>query len=147
MSEHLNILDHSISVVGFKKNETNYVATYAWSTQVDYDKIVILIGSQSETGKILEKKQLIGISVLNNEQAEIANQLGSSHSTASDKLRNINYTVDSTNAITINEASRRMIVEVMEIYHLPEIEEDSLVYCRIISVEANKRPFLHIETM
>ncbi len=47
-------LDYSVSVIAIKKKEELLGMTCAWAMQVDYDKMVCLLGVQSQTGKALE---------------------------------------------------------------------------------------------
>lgn len=115
----------------------------AWATQVDYDKLVMLIGAQSITGKHINKGDIIGVSVLNVNQNNVMNILGNYHSDQIDKFANIDYSLHET-AILINQASVNMIVEVIDVLHLEGIEEDHLVYGLIKSYKQNDLPMMSI---
>ena len=54
-------LDYSVSVIAIKKKEELLGMTCAWAMQVDYDKMVCLLGVQSQTGKALEVGDILGI--------------------------------------------------------------------------------------
>ena len=54
-------LDYNISIIGTKKNEIKYGMCCAWVMQVDYDKLVCLIGVQSVTGSILAVGDKVGV--------------------------------------------------------------------------------------
>lgn len=56
--------DHSVSIITVEKQGKKYAMTCAWATQVGYEHLVCLIGSQSLTGKNIQKGDVIGISVL-----------------------------------------------------------------------------------
>lgn len=141
MSDRL--FNHSVNVVAYQKNNKNYAATIAWAMQVDYDKIILLMGSQSDTGNNIEKGQIIGVSSLAKNQKTIANTLGDNHSSLTDKLLKIDYKIEN-NAITIENAVNKMIVEVLDVMHLKDIEEDNLVYGKVIKNESTNQEFLNM---
>lgn len=141
MSDRL--FNHSVNVVAYQKNNKNFAATIAWAMQVDYDKIILLMGSQSDTGNNIEKGQNIGVSSLAKNQKNIANILGDNHSSLTDKLSKIDYKTEN-NAITINNAVNKMIVEVLDVMHLKDIEEDNLIYGKVIKNESTNQEFLNM---
>ena len=77
------------NVVAIEKNHKKYAMTCAWATMLDYDKVGLLIGSQSETGKVLEVGDICGISALSHKQRDIANLIGEHHSSEFDKFKSI----------------------------------------------------------
>lgn len=123
----LNAFNYGANAVCFKKNERKYGMICSWATQVDYDKIVMLLGAQSVTGKNIAKGDIVGVSVLSTMQEDVMNTLGNDHSDEVDKFEELNYTLVAT-AILINDASVTMVVEVIDVLHLAGIEEDNLVY-------------------
>lgn len=136
-------MDHSVTVVAYEKGGKKYAMTCAWAMMVDYDKILCLLGSQSTTAKNIKKNDFVGVSTLNKNQKDLALRLGENHSEEVYKLSGIEKSQDDT-AITINYACRKMICRVIDVYHLPKIEEDSLVYLEIIEKEENGNNFLHM---
>lgn len=136
------IFNHTVNIVAYNKNEINYGATIAWAMQADYDKVLLLMGSQSITGNNIQIGDIIGISALSNNQKDIAMRLGDGHSDEMDKFENIEINKQN-NAITIANASREVVCEVMEIMKLKEIEEDHLIYARVISYKENNNDFLN----
>ncbi len=139
---NLRAFNHTVNVVAYNKDNKNYAATIAWGMQVDYDKVLLLMGSQSVTGNNIKKEDIIGVSALNKNQVSIANKLGDNHSDEINKLEDILInTYDS--AITIKDASREMIVKVIDILHLEQIEEDNLIYGEVINFKENNDSFLN----
>lgn len=136
------ICDYSVSVIALKKNERKYGMTCAWFMPVDYDKLVCLLGTQSQTGHAIEKGDIIGVSVLNKNQVDVASTLGDKHSNEVDKFEGLDYEVKDT-AILINNASRKMVCKVIDVLHLEGIEVDNLLYLNIVSTEENEDNFLH----
>lgn len=108
----------------------------AWAMQVDYDKILMLLGAQSVTGKNIEKGDIIGVSALNKNQEDVVDALGFNHSNETDKYKNIKYTIKDS-AILIDDASNCMVVEVLDVLHLNGIEEDNLIYGLVKSFVSN----------
>lgn|GEM_PF-4268032 len=74
-----------------------------------------------------EMYSAIGVSVLSAQQEDVMDQLGNHHSDQVDKFTGLDYRLEAT-AILINNASVTMVVEVLDIYHLPGVEEDNLIY-------------------
>lgn len=115
----------------------------SWATQVDYDKIVMLLGAQSVTGRNIAKGDIIGVSVLSAWQEDVMETLGNNHSHEVDKFKDLDYTQEGS-AILISGASVRMIVEVLDVLHLPGIEEDNLIYGLIKSYTTSDAPMLTV---
>ena len=143
--EEFRAFNYGANAVCLMKNGRKYGMICSWATQVDYDKIVMLIGAQSVTGKNISKGDIIGVSVLSRRQEDVMNTLGDNHSDEVDKFKALDYTlIDS--AILINNASVNMVVEVIDILHLSGIEEDNLVYGLIKSYTRSGEPMLTINS-
>ena len=125
------------NIVALSKNGKDYGMTCAWAQMIGYDKIMMLIGSQSDTGKVLAVGDIVGVSALDKDQEKISNFIGSRHSTKVDKFKDIEITRKGS-AILINNAKTRSICVVKEILHLEGIEEDNLVILDIKELEADK---------
>ena len=130
------------NVVALEKNNKKYAMTCAWASMVGHKKVGLLIGSQSETGKILEVGDICGISALAKNQRDIANFIGENHSTEVDKFKTIKYSQDGS-AIYINGAKVVIEAKVSQILHLKDIEEDNYVVFDVISyIQDSKKKFL-----
>lgn len=137
--------DHSVSIITVEKNGKKYAMTCAWATQVGYEHLVCLIGSQSLTGKNINKADNIGISVLSKSQVELANKVGENHSNEIDKFED---TFDYKGVICYNNAIRVLKCRVEDVLHLKDIEEDNLIFVKIIDEkELNKQDVLHMSDM
>ncbi|WP_326513976.1 flavin reductase [Clostridium intestinale] len=133
----LSAFNYGANAVCFIKNEKKYGMICAWAMQADYDKILLMLGAQSITGKNIAKGDIIGVSSLNEDQQNIVDALGFSHSDNNDKFTNIKYSIKDS-AILIDGASNEMIIEVTDVLHLEGIEEDYLVYGVVKLVESNE---------
>lgn len=132
----LSAFNYGANAVSFIKNEKKYGMICAWAMQSDYDKILMLLGAQSVTGKNISKGDIIGVSALNENQQDVVDALGENHSDVIDKFKNIKFTIRDS-AILINDASNCMIVEVLDVLHLQGIEEDNLIYGLVKSYVSN----------
>jgi flavin reductase (DIM6/NTAB) family NADH-FMN oxidoreductase RutF len=106
----------------------------AWAQMIDYDKITLLLGAQSATGKVLSKGDIVGVSALAKGQNRIAEIMGDGHSGLVDKFATIESTI-SGSAILIKNAKVRMICEVLDVLHLPYCIEDAFLVLRVTSYE------------
>lgn len=137
-----NAMDYSVTVVAYEKENVKRGMCCAWAMQVDYDKLMCLLGEQSDTGKHLKKGDIIGVSVLGKNQKDIAIHFGEGHSDQEDKFRGIS--MEQTNsALTVPKASRQMICKVLDVLHLNKIEKDHLVYLEVVAAKENNNDFLH----
>ncbi|MGM9970611.1 MAG: hypothetical protein ACI35S_09490 [Anaeroplasma sp.] len=136
-------LDHSVNIVSYHKENKNYAMCCAWSMMVDYDKIICLLGSQSVTGKMIKKGDIIGFSSLMDNQKNIALALGDDHSDEKDKLNGIDFILDD-GAILIKNSKTLIKCMVLDVLHLEGIESDNLLYLKIISSIENDGTFLHM---
>lgn len=118
------------NIIALKKDGKNYGMTCAWAQMIGYDKLMMLIGSQSETGSVLSPGDIVGVSGLASDQEKISTYIGTHHSKKADKFKNIEYTTKGS-AILINGAKTQSICTVENIMHLKDIEEDNLVILRI----------------
>jgi len=139
-------VDHTINIIGYEKDNIKYAMACAWSMMVDYDKIVSLLGSQSVTGKNVKKGDIVGFSALSIEQKDIALKLGENHSNEIDKLEGIDYSVNN-GAILINDAKNEIVCMVIDIIHLEGIEDDNLLYLKVLSHKSNNKKYLHMEDL
>lgn len=126
-----------VNVVSYKKEDKKYGMSCAWATQVDYDSILLLIGSQSETGNNLKLGDKVGVSALNKEQIKIALAFGNTHSLSFDKFKNIDYFYEDS-AILIKDAKTNLVCEVINISHPKCSKEDHLIECKILKEFENK---------
>ena len=138
------ILDHSVNVIAYEKNDKKYAMCAAWCMNVDYDKLMCLLGSQSVTGNNIKKGDIVGFSSLRIKQKNIAERIGSNHSNIFNKLDGIDYKLDE-GAILISNAKTMSKCEVIDVLHPKGIEVDNLLYLRIISTDfCDDDEFLHM---
>ena len=134
MSKHLRAFRAGANILAFNKNNTNYAMTCAWAMMVDYQKIAMLIGSQSVTGQNLEIGQKVGVSALAEGQHEIAKIIGLNHSDEINKFDTIPF-INIDGMILIKDAKVLMQCTVEKIQ---DIDGDSLVFLQVNDFDENK---------
>ena len=76
----------------------------------------------------------------------VAIKLGDNHSNEINKLEGVSYYMDGS-AILINNSKNEIVCEVIDVLHLEGIEEDYLVYFKVLRHKENDSKFLHMEEM
>lgn len=132
----IRLIEHGVNIITLDKNYQKMAMTCAWAMHVDYDKILCLIGSQSITGKNLEKNDYVGISVLNKGNKKLADYVGDCHSNSINKFANNDF-VKYKDVYVVNKSSRYAKGKVIDIFHLEGIEADYLVYILLDEVIDN----------
>jgi len=141
-----NVLQ-GVNVVAYSKDGKDYAMTCAWTTSVDYDSIMLLIGAQSDTGNHLKVGDKVGVSALNENQKDIASKLGENHSLSTNKLENIECYKEN-GAILIKDAKTNLYCEVTNVTHPKCSKDDHLIECKILrSKENTKVRFLSMPEM
>ena len=136
--------DHGVNIITLEKNHQKMAMTCAWAMQVDYDKILCLLGSQSVTGNTIKKGDYIGISVLGISQKEIAEAIGDCHSNEVDKFATYHFE-NYLDVMVLKDSPIVLKCRVPDVISLEGIEEDHLIYAQIISsLEQKKERYLHM---
>ena len=105
------------NILAYKKDNKKYGMTCAWAMMVDYGKVMMLIGGQSETGNNIKICDIVGISALSEGQHKVASLFGMNHSSQVDKFESVNY-IEDDSAIVIKGAKVQMVAKVIEIKNL-----------------------------
>lgn len=139
---HFKTFDHGVNIVSLKKNNQFFAMTCAWSTQIDDDKVMCLIGEQSVTNSQIEINDIIAISVLNIEQKDLSLLIGDTHSNEFNKLID---TIEIMDVVGYKNSNRILKCQVIELIKINQECNDLAVVAKIIqSEELNNKPFLHM---
>ena len=141
----MGFFNYGANILALEKNNMKYGMCAAWAMQSDYDKILILVGSQRETGKVLECGDIIGVSALSDRQENIALNFGTHHTSEFNKFDN-NFTYNDEGALLINNAKTNLKCKVKKIIDL-ENTKDLLIYAYVINAKENEGKFLDYSTM
>lgn len=134
------------NVVTFKNNEDKYGMCCAWAMQSDYDKIMLLIGSQSETGKVLREGDYIGVSVLSSNQSNIALLFGNYHSSSKNKFEDESLFEDLDDVIVITGAKTKLKCKINKIIDL-ENTGDLVIYAYVEKSIESQEKFLAYDNL
>ncbi|MGM9857981.1 MAG: flavin reductase [Bacilli bacterium] len=126
-----------VSIVAYEKNNIKYGMTCAWFMPCDYDQILLLLGSQSDTGNNLCVGDKIGISCLASSQKDIGLHFGEEHSKTFNKFENVSFN-NNDGALLINGAKSQFVCEVLDIRYLKGNDEDHLVQVKILKETISK---------
>ena len=126
-----------VSVVAYLKDTIKYGMTCAWIMPCDYDQLLLLLGSQSDTANGLEVGDKIGISILSQNQKDIALHFGDNHSKTFDKFDGVKYELDE-NSIVISNSKSKFVCEVVKIGYIEGNDEDHLVQVKILKEDVNE---------
>lgn len=132
------------NVLALTKNNKKYGMVCAWATMIDYDKVAMLVGGQSVTGKVLEIGDIVGVSALADGQKDIAFKLGENHSDIGNKFEGIEL-INDESALLVKNAKCLMTCKVLKIEKLVD-PEDSFVVLEVLRHKSDKKKgFLSLE--
>ena len=140
-----SLVQCGVNAIGYKKNNINYIMACAWVTHVDFDKLLILLGNQSDTGNNLKEGDIFGVSGLSDDQKDIALKIGDHHSTKINKVEDIDFEYHEE-AILIQNAKTNLVCRVIKVIHLERIEMDNLIYAEVIlKTKDDSKKFLSMD--
>ena len=122
------------NILAYEKNNQKYGMTCAWAMMVDFGKVMMLIGGQSETGNNLELNDIVGISALAEGQHKVAALFGMNHSSKVDKFESVDYSNEG-GPIVIKGAKVQMIAKAIKIENL---DGDYLITFEVMLHKENK---------
>lgn len=132
------------NVLALTKNNKKYGMVCAWATMIDYDKVAMLVGGQSVTGKVLEIGDIVGVSALADGQKDIAFKLGENHSDIGNKFEGIEL-INDESALLVKNAKCLMTCKVLKIEKLIN-PEDSFIVLEVLRHKSDKKKdFLSLE--
>lgn len=135
------------NIVAYQKGNQRYGMCCSWAQMLDYDRIGLLLGSQSVTGKHIVVGDIIGVSALAEPQIEIARHFGRGHSDKYDKFAGYPVTWDET-AILIPHSRVQMTCLVEEVLHIPKENHDYFIVCKVLRFEQDEsKPFLNLHEL
>lgn len=142
----LRAFNSGCNVIAFAKEGKKYGMVCAWAMHTDYDRVVLLIGSQSVTGKIINVGDFVGLSALAEGQEDVAHKLGENHSDVGDKFAGIEIEPSGV-ALYIKDAKVKMYCEVAKI-NVINGEGDKMVFLNVLKHTSDKnKKFLPLEAV
>lgn len=135
------LVNSGVNVLTLIKNNQFYAMTAAWAMMAGYEEVLILLGSQSDTGRTLEKGDVVGLSALSTGNVKEAFFFGDKHSQTYDKNK-VDYLEDYEGVKVVKSARVQIKAEVIDVMHLKYAQEDNLVYLKVLKVKENSGDFL-----
>ena len=142
----LRAFNSGCNVIALLKDGKKYGMVCAWAMHTDYDRVALLIGSQSVTGKVINVGDFVGLSALAEGQEDIAHKLGENHSDVGDKFAGIEVEPSGV-ALYIKDAKVKMYCEVSKI-NVINGEGDKMVFLNVLKHTSDKdKKFLPLEAV
>jgi flavin reductase (DIM6/NTAB) family NADH-FMN oxidoreductase RutF len=104
----------------------------SWATQVSDRYVLLCIGAQSETGKLLREGTRFSLNVLLREQLGLAQLAGTKHSSVVDKLAGVPV-VARDGVVTLQRAKKTMICRVERSFEIAPDNATRGVLAEIVS--------------
>lgn len=120
-----------VNVVAYEKDGKKYGMSCAWGTHIDYDSILLLIGSQSDTGNNLKIGDRVGVSALAKGQEDIAIHFGEKHSSSFNKFEKYELLNDE-GALLVPNSHTQMVCEVLNVLHPTTSSEDNMIEFKVL---------------
>ncbi len=133
-----DMLTHGVNIVCAQYEGKKGGLAVAWATQIDTDYILICVGSQSYTRKLILNSKAFGLSVLAKEQTGVAKIFGSRTSRKTDKFKEISFHTVKTGSPLLDSCVAAFDCEV-EIVH--DHNDTKLIIGKIVSAEFLRKDF------
>ncbi len=89
MPETYEALTYGCYVITTMLDDRRFGMTCCWATQIDFDRILLCLGEQSATGKVIRQSKVFGVNVLKLGQKKLAIHFGEGHSDEIDKFEGL----------------------------------------------------------
>ncbi|MCQ2801197.1 MAG: flavin reductase family protein [Bacilli bacterium] len=142
----LQAFNMGCNVLAFNKDGKKYGMVCAWATQVDYDKIALLVGGQSVTGKVIKLDSFVGVSALAEGQEDIAHKLGENHSDEGNKFEGIECE-EFESAVYVKGAKVKMLCQVQKIMNLTNSEDKFIILQVLKHSSCKSKKFLPLNAV
>ncbi|MEO0293935.1 MAG: flavin reductase family protein [candidate division WOR-3 bacterium] len=138
MKLRYDMLTHGVNIVCTKYEGKFSGLAVAWATQIDVDRILICVGSQSYTRELILKSKIFGLSVLAKGQEEIARKFGRQSSKKVDKFKNIAYHTLKTGSPLLNDCIAVFDCEVEKVF---DYNDTKLIVGKIVAAEFIRKEY------
>jgi 3-hydroxy-9,10-secoandrosta-1,3,5(10)-triene-9,17-dione monooxygenase reductase component len=126
------MLTHGVNVVCAQHDGEIGGLAVAWATQVGTDRLLICVGQQSATRRLILASQAFGLSVLARDQLDIARLFGRTSSRHVNKFERIAYHTAQTGAPLLDDCAIALDCRV-EVVH--DLGTQKLIIGRVVSAE------------
>lgn len=134
------MLANGVHVITLNKNNKFYAMTLAWATYCDYDKLLLLVGDQSQTQHQIEVGDVLGFTACSSNQADQYNRIGETHSNEVNKLTLGNF-IDFKGVKVLEGGSSYEKLRVLECYRTNTVSDIKFVFCQVEESQINNEDF------
>ena len=139
------MLVHGVNVVCAQHNGKHGGLTVAWATQVATECILICVGKQSATRELILNSGVFGLSVLAQEQADIARAFGKRSSRDVNKFEGVGWHTAETGSPLLDDCAMTLDCRVTAVH---DHDDSKLIIGRIVVAEqlrADYEPLVYKE--
>ena len=133
-----DMLAHGVNVVCARHEGRHGGLAVAWATQVGVDRVLICVGSQSATRELILSSGAFGLSVLRNDQRDLARAFGTRSSRDVDKLEEISYHTAQTGSPLLDDCAMALDCLVETVH---ERGDAKLIVGRIVAAERRSEQY------
>ncbi len=130
-----DMLTHGVYVVCAQHEGQRRGLAVAWATQVGTDRILICVGKQSATRELILASQAFGLSVLTQEQIDVARTFGRQSSRRIDKFAAIGTHTAVTSSPLLDDCAAAFDCKVVAVY---DHGSEKLIVGQIVAAERLK---------
>ena len=127
-----DMLAHGVNVVCAQHEGKRGGLAVAWATQLGTDCILICVGKQSATRELILDSQAFGLSVLGQEQVDVARSFGRRSSRKVDKFEGVGYHTAKTGSPLLDDCAFALDCQV-EVVH--DFGTEKLIIGRVVAAE------------
>jgi flavin reductase (DIM6/NTAB) family NADH-FMN oxidoreductase RutF len=127
-----DMLTHGVNIVCANHKGKKAGLAVAWATQIDTDYILICVGSQSATRKLILDSRAFGLSVLMKGQEDIARVFGRQSSLKANKFEKISHHTAKTGSPLLDDCAAAFDCKVEDVF---DHGTEKLIIGKIITAE------------
>ena len=131
-----DMLNHGVNVVCAQHEETRAGLAVAWATQLTTDRVLICVGKQSATRDVILDSGAFGLSVLREDQIELARLFGTQSSRDVDKFEHLDWHTAETGSPLMDDCAAALDCTVDTVF---ELDSQKLIVGRVVHVEHVQR--------
>lgn len=133
-----DMLAHGVNVVCAQHEGKRGGLAVAWATQVAKDRVLICVGKQSATRELILGSRAFGLSVLGQEQVDVARAFGRRSSRRVDKFEEVGYHTAETGSPLLDDCAVTLDCRVESVY---DEGSQKLIIGRVVSAEGQREEY------
>lgn len=133
-----DMLTHGVYIVCAQHEGKKGGLAVAWATQIETDYILICVGSQSATRKLILNSRAFGLSVLSKGQEDVAKLFGGKSSRKVNKFEKIGYHTAVTGSPLLDDCAATFDCQVVDVH---DHGSEKLIIGKIVAAEFLKKEY------